>query len=55
VSVKPNGGDTNVPVGIRICKIRCTKQVSYNNDLSISGGSDKANAVNMGYLDNSGC
>jgi hypothetical protein len=27
VSVKPNGGDTNVPVEILIGKIRCTKQV----------------------------
>jgi hypothetical protein len=30
------------------------KRILINNDLSVSGGSDKTNAVlNMGYLDNS--
>jgi len=57
VSVKPYvGGDTNVPVGDTDWQNTMYKTgMLINNDLSISGGSDKANAVlNMGYLDNSG-
>lgn len=57
VSVKPYvGGDTNVPVGDTDWQNTMYKTgILVNNDLSISGGSDKANAVlNMGYLDNSG-
>lgn len=57
VSVKPYvGGDTNVPVGDTDWQDTMYKTgLLINNDLSISGGSDKANAVlNMGYLDNSG-
>jgi hypothetical protein len=55
--VKPYvGGDTNVPAGDTDWQVRCTKKgLLINNDLSVSGGSDKTNAVlNMGYLDNSG-
>nr|WP_314896353.1 TonB-dependent receptor [uncultured Flavobacterium sp.] len=57
VSVKPFvGGDTNVPVGDTDWQDTVYKTgLLINNDLSVSGGSDKANAVlNMGYLDNSG-
>jgi TonB-linked SusC/RagA family outer membrane protein len=57
VSVKPYvGGDTNVPVGDTDWQNAVYKTgLLINNDLSVSGGSDKANAVlNMGYLDNSG-
>jgi hypothetical protein len=33
-----------------------SNRLLVNNDLSVSGGSEKANAVlNLGYLDNSGC
>ncbi|MFV5684022.1 SusC/RagA family TonB-linked outer membrane protein [Flavobacterium sp. GB2R13] len=57
VTVKPYvGGDTNVPVGDTDWQNTMYKTgLLINNDLSVSGGSDKANAVlNMGYLDNSG-
>lgn len=57
VSVKPYvGGDTNVPAGDTDWQDTLYKTgLLINNDLSVSGGSDKANAVlNMGYLDNSG-
>ncbi|KIA87450.1 TonB-dependent receptor [Flavobacterium sp. AED] len=57
VTVKPYvGGDTNVPVGDTDWQNTVYKTgLLINNDLSVSGGSDKANAVlNMGYLDNSG-
>ncbi|WPR72724.1 TonB-dependent receptor [Flavobacterium sp. NG2] len=57
VSVKPFvGGDTNVPVGDTDWQDAVYQTgLLVNNDLSISGGSDKANAVlNLGYLDNSG-
>lgn len=57
VSVMPYvGGDTNVPVGDTDWQdVMYQTGLLINNDLSISGGSDKANAVlNMGYLDNSG-
>lgn len=57
VSVKPYvGGDTNVPAGDTDWQDTLYKTgFLINNDLSVSGGSDKANAVlNMGYLDNSG-
>ena len=57
VSVKPYvGGDTNVPSGDTDWQDTVYKTgLLINNDLSVSGGSDKANAVlNMGYLDNSG-
>ena len=57
VSVKPFvGGDANVPVGDTDWQNTVYKTgLLVNNDLSISGGSEKANAVlNMGYLDNSG-
>ncbi|TRX03286.1 SusC/RagA family TonB-linked outer membrane protein [Flavobacterium gawalongense] len=57
VTVKPYvGGDTNVPVGDTDWQDTVYKTgLLINNDLSVSGGSDKANAVlNMGYLDNSG-
>lgn len=57
VSVKPFvGGDATVPVGDTDWQNEMYQTgLLVNNDLSISGGSDKANAVlNMGYLDNSG-
>lgn len=57
VSLKPYvGGDTNVPVGDTDWQDTVYKTgLLINNDLSVSGGSDKANAVlNLGYLDNSG-
>ena len=57
VTVKPYvGGDTNVPVGDTDWQDALYQTgLLINNDLTISGGSDKANAVfNMGYLDNSG-
>ncbi|MEY4012960.1 MAG: hypothetical protein RIT22_2084, partial [Bacteroidota bacterium] len=57
VSVKPYvGGDTNVPSGDTDWQDTMYQTgLLINNDLSISGGSDKANAVlNMGYLDNDG-
>ena len=57
VSVKPYvGGDTNVPAGDTDWQDTVYKTgLLINNDLSVSGGSEKANAVlNMGYLDNSG-
>ncbi|MFV8376720.1 SusC/RagA family TonB-linked outer membrane protein [Flavobacterium sp. LB1P71] len=57
VTVKPFvGGNTNVPVGDTDWQDTMYKTgLLINNDLSVSGGSDKANAVlNMGYLDNSG-
>ncbi|WP_418264155.1 SusC/RagA family TonB-linked outer membrane protein [Flavobacterium faecale] len=57
VTVKPFvGGDTNVPVGDTNWQNEVYKTgFVFNNDLSISGGSDKANAVlNLGYLDNTG-
>ncbi|MDI5896922.1 SusC/RagA family TonB-linked outer membrane protein [Flavobacterium yafengii] len=57
VSVKPYvGGDTNVPVGDTDWQDTVYKTgLLVNNDLSVSGGSEKANAVlNLGYLDNSG-
>lgn len=57
VSVKPFvGGDPNVPAGDTDWQNEVYKTgFVVNNDLSISGGSDKANAVlNLGYLDNSG-
>ncbi|MFV7236972.1 SusC/RagA family TonB-linked outer membrane protein [Flavobacterium sp. ZB4R12] len=57
VTVKPFvGGDTNVPVGDTDWQDTMYKTgFVINNDLSVSGGSDKANAMlNLGYLDNSG-
>jgi len=57
VTVKPYvGGDTNVPAGDTDWQDALYQTgLLINNDLTISGGSDKANAVfNMGYLDNSG-
>ena len=57
VSVKPFvGGDTTVPAGDTDWQDTVYQTgLLVNNDLSISGGSDKANAVlNLGYLDNSG-
>ncbi|WP_339918785.1 TonB-dependent receptor [uncultured Flavobacterium sp.] len=57
VSVKPFvGGDTNVPVGDTDWQDAVYQTgLLVNNDLSVSGGSEKANAVlNLGYLDNSG-
>ncbi|MCG9791363.1 SusC/RagA family TonB-linked outer membrane protein [Flavobacterium algicola] len=57
VSVKPFvGGDATVPVGDTDWQDTVYQTgLLVNNDLSISGGSDKANAVlNLGYLDNSG-
>jgi TonB-linked SusC/RagA family outer membrane protein len=57
VTVKPYvGGDTNVPAGDTDWQDAIYKTgLLINNDLSIAGGSDKANAVlNIGYLDNSG-
>jgi hypothetical protein len=54
--VKPYvGGDTNVPGDTDWQDCVYKTGLLINNDLSVSGGSDKANAVlNMGYLDNSG-
>ncbi len=57
VTVKPYvGGDTNVPVGDTDWQDAVYQTgLLINNDLTISGGSDKANAVfNMGYLNNDG-
>lgn len=57
VSVKPFvGGDTNVPAGNTDWQDVVYKTgFVINNDLSVSGGSDKSNAMlNLGYLDNSG-
>lgn len=57
VTVKPFvGGDTTVPVGDTDWQDTVYKTgLLINNDLSVSGGSEKANAVlNLGYLDNSG-
>lgn len=57
VSVKPYvGGDTNVPAGDTDWQDAVYKTgMLINNDLSVSGGSEKANAVlNLGYLDNTG-
>lgn len=57
VTVKPYvGGDTNVPAGDTDWQDALYQTgLLINNDLTISGGSDKANAVfNMGYLNNSG-
>ena len=57
VSVKPFvGGDKNVPVGDTDWQDTVYQTgLLINNDLSVSGGSEKANAVlNLGYLDNSG-
>lgn len=57
VSVKPFvGGDTDVPAGDTDWQdVMYKTGFVINNDLSISGGSDKANAMlNLGYLDNSG-
>jgi TonB-linked SusC/RagA family outer membrane protein len=57
VSVKPFvGGDMNVPVGDTDWQDTVYQTgLLVNNDLSVSGGSEKANAVlNLGYLNNSG-
>lgn len=57
VSVKPYvGGDTNVPAGDTDWQDTVYKTgLLVNNDLSVSGGSDKSNAVlSLGYLDNNG-
>jgi TonB-linked SusC/RagA family outer membrane protein len=57
VSVKPFvGGDTTVPAGDTDWQDTVYQTgLLVNNDLSVSGGSEKANAVlNLGYLDNSG-
>lgn len=57
VSVKPFvGGDLTVPVGDTDWQDTVYQTgLLVNNDLSVSGGSEKANAVlNLGYLDNSG-
>lgn len=57
VSVKPFvGGDTGTPVGDTDWQDTMYKTaILINNDLSISGGSDKVNSVlNIGYLDNDG-
>jgi TonB-linked SusC/RagA family outer membrane protein len=57
VSVQPYvGGDTNMPAGDTDWQDTMYKTgFVKNNDLSVSGGSDKANAVlSLGYLDNSG-
>lgn len=57
VTVKPFvGGDTNMPAADTDWQDTVYKTgLLINNDLSVSGGSDKANAVlNLGYLDNSG-
>ncbi|MEN9907630.1 MAG: hypothetical protein RLZZ540_771 [Bacteroidota bacterium] len=57
VSVKPFvGGNTNVPAGDTNWQDVVYKTgFVVNNDLSVSGGSDKMNAMlNLGYLDNTG-
>ncbi len=57
VSVQPFvGGNTNVPAGDTNWQNTMYKTgLLINNDLSISGGTDKTNAMlNIGYLDNSG-
>jgi TonB-linked SusC/RagA family outer membrane protein len=57
VSVKPFvGGNTDVPAGDTDWQDTVYKTgILINNDLSISGGSDKINSVlNIGYLDNDG-
>ena len=57
VSVQPFvGGNTNVPAGDTNWQDTMYKSgLLINNDLSISGGTDKTNAMlNIGYLDNSG-
>ncbi len=57
VSVKPFvGGNTDVPAGDTDWQDTMYKTgILINNDLSISGGTDKTNAMlNIGYLDNSG-
>ena len=57
VTVQPFvGGNTNVPAGDTDWQDTMYKTgFVKNNDLSVSGGSDKTNAVlNLGYLDNSG-
>jgi TonB-linked SusC/RagA family outer membrane protein len=57
VSVQPFvGGDTNVPAGDTNWQDTMYKTgLLINNDLSISGGTDKTNAMlNIGYLDNNG-
>ena len=57
VSVKPFvGGNADVPAGDTDWQNTMYKTgMLVNNDLTISGGSDKVNSVlNIGYLDNSG-
>ena len=57
VSVKPFvGGNTDVPAGDTDWQDTMYKTAMLvNNDLTISGGSDKVNSVlNIGYLDNDG-
>jgi TonB-linked SusC/RagA family outer membrane protein len=57
VSVQPFvGGNTDVPAGDTDWQNTMYKTgILINNDLSISGGSDKINSVlNIGYLDNDG-
>jgi hypothetical protein len=52
VSVKPNvGGDTNVPAGDTDWQDTMYKTgLLINNDLSISGGSDKTNGIEHGVF-----
>ncbi|WP_026712313.1 SusC/RagA family TonB-linked outer membrane protein [Flavobacterium daejeonense] len=57
VTVQPFvGGDTNMPAGDTDWQDVLYKTgFVVNNDLSVSGGSDKSNAMlNLGYLDNTG-
>ena len=57
VSVKPFvGGDTNMPAGDTNWQdVMYKTGYVINNDLSVSGGTEKSNAMlNLGYLDNTG-
>lgn len=57
VSVQPYvGGDTNMPAGDTDWQdVMYKTGFVVNNDLSVSGGTEKSNAMlNLGYLDNTG-
>ncbi|GEL09766.1 TonB-linked outer membrane protein, SusC/RagA family [Flavobacterium glycines] len=57
VTVQPYvGGNTNVPAGDTNWQdVMYKRGFLTNNDLSVSGGSDKSNAIlNLGYLNNTG-
>jgi len=57
VTVKPFvGGDTNMPAGDTNWQdVMYKTGYVINNDLSVSGGTEKSNAMlNLGYLDNTG-